>query len=223
MREVVLPRGDVQLRGTASGSGPTVLLLHAGGEQRSVWTPVAAVLNERNLRTVAYDLRGHGASAGQATTLQAFADDVTAMIWHEPPPLVVVGASLGGLAALAALADPYTARDVAGLILVDVVPIPDSARVRTWLNDRGLAHEHAELVDDILNQPTTIPTPDLPVLLVQAGPDSPLTDTDVTRFRATNPTLTVAQIPTASHLIAHDTPTELAHLIAAQATEWLPS
>src|SRR4051812_47422310 len=152
MTEVILTREDGQLRGTASGAGPTVLLLHAGGERRHVWAPLAAVLNPRNLRTVAFDLRGHGASTGQATELGTIAADVAAMIRHEPAPVVVVGASLGGLAAIAALRDPAAARDVAGLILVDVVPQSDSARVRTWLDDHGLTDVHTELVDDILDR-----------------------------------------------------------------------
>src|SRR5690349_7967424 len=100
MTDFTFVRGDVVLQGTATGSGPTVLLLHAGGEERSVWTPVSAVLNQRDLRTVAYDLRGHGASSGQATTLAEIAADVAAMIHREPAPVVVVGASLGGLAAI---------------------------------------------------------------------------------------------------------------------------
>src|SRR6266508_2421423 len=152
MTEIALVRGDATLRGTATGTGPTVLLLHAGGEQRGVWTPLAAPLAQRGLRTVAFDLRGHGASPGPATTLQAIAEDVTAMIRREPAPVVVVGASLGGLAAIAALADPGAARHIAGLVLVDVVPDPDPPRTRAWLDARGLRHDRAELVEDILQR-----------------------------------------------------------------------
>jgi pimeloyl-ACP methyl ester carboxylesterase len=225
MTEITLVRGDAQLRGTATGSGPTVLLLHAGGEERSVWTPVAAVLSRRNLRTVAYDLRGHGASSGQARTLAPIAADVTAMIQREPAPLVVVGASLGGLAAIASLADPLTARGVAGLILVDVVPDPDAARVRAWLDDRGLRDHRAELVEDIFEHNrellATATKLDLPILLVRGGPTSPLADREVDRFRAAIPTVSVAQIPGAGHLVARDAPEDLAHLIAKQASTWL--
>ena len=130
MTEVAVFRDDVTLRGTATGTGPSVLLLHAGGEHRGVWTPVAAVLTQRGLRTVAFDLRGHGDSPGPATALREIAEDVTAMIRREPAPVVVAGASLGGLAAIVALADPSAARHVAGLVLVDVVPDPDPARTR---------------------------------------------------------------------------------------------
>jgi pimeloyl-ACP methyl ester carboxylesterase len=227
MTEVTLTRPDAQLRGTATGTGPTVLLLHAGGEDRSVWTPVAAVLNQhehplshsdRPLRTVAYDLRGHGASSGQATTLQAIADDIAAMIRSEPPPVVVVGASLGGLAAIASLADPDTARAVSGLILVDVVPDPDPVRVRAWLDDRGIRHHYTELVEDSIGRgpelAATTANLKLPILLIRGGPGSPLSNTEVDRFRTTNPAITVTQIPDAGHLIAHDKPQELARVIA---------
>ena len=39
-----IARPDVLLRGEEAGVGPTVLLLHAGGERRQVWTPVIDVL-----------------------------------------------------------------------------------------------------------------------------------------------------------------------------------
>jgi pimeloyl-ACP methyl ester carboxylesterase len=190
-----------------------------------VWTPIAAALGRRGLRTVAFDLRGHGASSGQATALRAIAGDVTAMIRAQPAPVVVVGASLGGLAAIASLADPRTARQVAGLILVDVVPAPDPARVRGWLDDRGLRHDRAELVEDILERgPELLAIAtgiDLPILLVRGGPRSPLTSAEVDRFRAANQAVTVARVPGAGHLVARDAPDDLARIIAGQASTWL--
>jgi pimeloyl-ACP methyl ester carboxylesterase len=225
MTEFTLVRGDVELRGTATGTGPTVLLLHAGGEERSVWAPVAAFLSQRNLRTVAYDLRGHGASSGQATTLAAIAADVTAMIHREPAPVVVVGASLGGLAAIGSLADPLTAQSVAGLILVDVVPEPDAPRVRAWLDSRGLRDRRTDLVEDIFEHShellATATELDLPILLVRGGPTSPLADPEVDRFRATKPDVAVARITEAGHLVARDAPDQLAQLIADHASTWL--
>lgn len=226
MTELSLARGGVRLRGTTSGTGPAVLLLHAGGEQRGVWAPIAGVLHRHGLRAVAYDLRGHGASSGEAKALHPIAADVTAMIGREPAPVVVVGASLGGLAAIVSLADPATAQAVAGLILVDVVPITDGPSVRAWLEGRGL-RDHTDLVDDILAQtPALLATASdltVPIMLVRAGPASPLTDAEADRFLAAVPTLTIAHIPTAGHLIARDTPDQLANLIAPQAKTWLQS
>ena len=227
MTEVTLTRSNAELRGTATGTGPTVLLLHAGGEVRGVWAPVAAVLNPRPLRTVAYDLRGHGDSSGQATKLGPIAEDVTAMIRNEPAPVIVVGASLGGLAAIASLADPRTAQAVAGLILVDVVPNPDPVRVCAWLDERALRNHHDELVEDIFDHsPELLATAtnlELPILLVRGGPTSPLTDAEANHFRAANPAVTVARVPSAGHLLARDAPDELARIIADRAAIWLVS
>lgn len=225
MTEITLSRGDAQLRGTATGTGPTVLLLHAGGEERSVWAPIAAELSQHNLRTVAFDLRGHGTSTGQADKLQPIADDITAMIHAEPPPVIVVGASLGGLAAIAALANPATAHAVAGLVLVDVVPNPDPAPVRAWLAAQGLRDHRTHLVEDIFTRSqdllaTTMTLPH-PILLIRAGPTSPLTTPEVHRFQSLIPTVTVTQIPHAGHLIAREAPTDLARLITNQASTWL--
>jgi pimeloyl-ACP methyl ester carboxylesterase len=137
----------------------------------------------------------------------------------------VVGASLGGLAAIGSLADPLTARAVAGLVLVDVVPEPDAPRVRAWLDSLGLRDRRAELVEDIFEHShellATAAELTLPILLVRGGPTSPLADPEVDRFRAANPAVAVTRVPSAGHLIARDAPDELARIIANQASTWL--
>lgn len=224
MTDFDLARGDGVLRATVTGTGPTLLLLHAGGEDRRVWAPVAALLTEGGIRTVAFDLRGHGESSGTATTLRAIAEDVTEMTRREPAPVVVVGASLGGLAAIAALAHPATARHVAGLMLVDVVPDPDPARVRAWLDTRGLRHRRAELVDDVLERgpelQATVAAMDLPILLIRGGTRSPLSDADVNRLRQANRRVIITCVPSAGHLVARDAPEALARTIANTASTW---
>ena len=223
--EIALVLGDATLRATVTGTGPTVLLLHAGGERRDVWAPVASRLAKGGLRTVAFDLRGHGDSSGRATTLRELADDVVEMVAREPAPIVVVGASLGGLAAIAALAEPSTARRVAGLVLVDVVPDPDPVRVRPWLDELGLRDRHAELVEDILDSgPELLATTaalDLPILLVRGGRRSPLRDVDVARLCTANRRVTQTWVRDAGHLVARDAPAELARAVSAHAITWL--
>jgi pimeloyl-ACP methyl ester carboxylesterase len=225
MSEVVLSRSDATLRGTATGLGPTVLLLHAGGERRRVWDPVVTSLASSGLRAVAFDLRGHGESSGQGTTLDAFAEDVREMICREGGPIVVVGASLGGLAMLAALAEPSVARRVAGVVLVDVVPDPAPGPTRAWLDERGLRRDRTELVEDTLERgPQLLAVTaelDVPVLLVRGGDRSPVPDADVDRLRRANPRVTVIVVPKAGHLVARDAPAELAAILAGHATEWL--
>lgn len=222
--EITLNLADVTLRATVTGTGPTVLLLHAGAERRGVWAPVAARMAEHGLRTVAFDLRGHGDSSGQATTLGPITDDVVEMIAREPAPIVVVGASLGGFAALAALAEPTVAHHVSGLILVDVVPTLDPNRVRSWLGANGLSARYAELIEDILGSIPELRTAaaglTMPILLVRGGWRSPLTNADADRLRATNPRVTVTSVPEAGHLVARDAPTELAHIVSAHANAW---
>ncbi len=225
MSDVRLGRGGVTLRGTVNGTGPTLLLLHAGGERRSVWDPLLAALNASGLRAVAYDLRGHGESSGLATTLQTLAEDVRAMIDRERAPVVVVGASLGGLAALAALAEPLTAGRVVGLALVDVVPDPTPGPVRAWLDELGLQRDRAVLVDEILARgPQLLATAtglDMPILLVRGGGRSPLGDEDVDRLRGANARVMVTTVASAGHLVARDAPTELAGIVAEHAARWL--
>lgn len=224
MTETSITVGDVILRATVTGEGPTVLLLHAGGENRSVWVPIAGRVAASGLRAMAFDLRGHGESTGQATTLRVLADDVIEMVRRAPRPMAVVGASVGGLAAIAALAEPAVAHRVAGLVLVDVVPNPEPHRVRAWLAGEGLRDRHADLVADILaagpDLHATAAALDLPILLVRAG-RSPVGDADVDRFRAANRHVTVVDFPDAGHLVARDMPMELARVVAAHASVWL--
>jgi pimeloyl-ACP methyl ester carboxylesterase len=224
VRERRLARPDAVLKGHETGAGPTVLLLHAGGERRRVWTPVTDVLAEAGFRCVAFDQRGHGDSAGSPRTLALCADDVAAMLHAEAPGCVVVGASLGGLAAIAALGDPAVRARAAGLVLVDVVPGLDPGRVRRFLAAGGLLDTHADLVEDILAGVPRLreitARLDLPILLVRGGDGSPVTDDDVDRLRRQAPHVVVTRIHDAGHLIARDQPVALAETLAAVTTEW---
>jgi pimeloyl-ACP methyl ester carboxylesterase len=219
-----ITRPDAVLRGQEAGAGPAVLLLHAGGERRRVWTPVIEILVDAGFRCVAFDQRGHGDSDGSPRALAACADDVAAMLGAEPPGCVVVGASLGGLAAIAALEDPAVRARVAGLVLVDVVPDLQPDRVRRFLAAGGLLDTHAELVDDILAQVPRLRRStarlDRPVLLVRGGSGSPVTDDDVDRLLRRVPHAEVTRIPAAGHLVARDQPVALAGTIAAVTAEW---
>jgi pimeloyl-ACP methyl ester carboxylesterase len=113
---------------------------------------------------------------------------------------------------------------VAGLVLVDVVPNPHPARVRSWLDERGLRLRRAALVDDVLTRGpalrATLAAMDLPVLLVRGGTDSPLTDADIDRVRAANPAMPVVDVPEAGHLVARDAPDQLAAIILDHALAW---
>jgi pimeloyl-ACP methyl ester carboxylesterase len=88
-----------QLRWFEAGSGPTVVFVHGFGGAASNWTLVAPALAER-CRVLVPDLPGHGGSSplpGPSETLDPYADRIASLL---PAPAVLVGHSLGAVAAL---------------------------------------------------------------------------------------------------------------------------
>lgn len=224
MTGLVLPCAGIVLYGEAVGAGPPAVLLHAGGERRGVWSPVAKALGDAGCSSVAYDLRGHGDSAGaSAERLDDLAGDVSQMIAATNTAPVLVGASLGGFAAMRALADRELERRTAGLVLVDVVPDPPLARTRAWLARNAGAPADGPIVDDILARGPElrgiVSRLQLPVLLIRGGRHSALHDDDVERFARLATHGMTASIPEAGHLVARDAPTSLARLIASLLVE----
>lgn len=126
-REIEFRVGDgVRLVGDQCGpdDAPGVLLLHGGGQTRHAWTETATALAAQGWTTIALDLRGHGDSdwpPDGSYEISDFASDVVNVVESLPTAPFVVGASLGGIAALAAqgLVDHQL---YAGVVLVDVAP-----------------------------------------------------------------------------------------------------
>jgi pimeloyl-ACP methyl ester carboxylesterase len=83
--------------------GHTVVLAHGWTEQLSFWGPIIERLSRRDLRLVAYDLRGHGASRPAASgdySLDRFGDDVEAVLaatLGDGQRATLVGHSLGAM------------------------------------------------------------------------------------------------------------------------------
>jgi pimeloyl-ACP methyl ester carboxylesterase len=119
--------GDgVTLTADAEGawSGPAVLLLHGGGQTRQSWGGTSRVLADAGFLAVTVDQRGHGESDWAADGdygISAYSRDVRAVASQLGRPVALVGASLGGLAALLAVAEPPHV-DATALVLVDVTP-----------------------------------------------------------------------------------------------------
>lgn len=127
--------GDEWNRGAGS---TTILMLHGGGQNRFSWKNTGQILADSGLHVLALDARGHGdsdrAPAGQYT-VHTLAADIAAVLEQIGAPVVIVGASMGGLTGILAAfrAGPQL---VSGLVLVDVVPRFESegtARIRDFM------------------------------------------------------------------------------------------
>ena len=124
------------LIGDAFGDrGHAVLLLHGGGQTRHAWLRTAEAIARAGMTAYAVDQRGHGDSdwiesgayafGDYAADARALADQLAARAGARP---VVVGASLGGIAALTAEGDAARAGEPAlfsALVLVDITPRVD--------------------------------------------------------------------------------------------------
>jgi 3-oxoadipate enol-lactonase len=98
-----------------------------------MWTGQAQVLQEKNLRVITYDLRGHGQSEvgdGQYT-IELFVDDLVALLdYLKITKTILCGFSMGGYIALRAIErnpDRFSA-----LVLCDTMSVADSndAKIR---------------------------------------------------------------------------------------------
>jgi pimeloyl-ACP methyl ester carboxylesterase len=107
----------------------SVILLHGGGQTRHAWKGTGQVLADAGYFTMAFDARGHGDSEWVAQAQydsEHMADDLAALIdTYQLNKPVLVGASMGGMTALAALGDNKV--DAGGLVLVDIGPTIEEA------------------------------------------------------------------------------------------------
>ncbi len=109
--------------------GRPVLLQHGGGQTRYAWGNTAKQLAEAGWLAISLDLRGHGDSdwdPGEDYSLETYARDTASVVSQIGQPPILVGASLGGLAALRAL-DLAEGSPFAALVLVDVTPTLNKA------------------------------------------------------------------------------------------------
>jgi pimeloyl-ACP methyl ester carboxylesterase len=113
--------------------GSPVVLAHGGGQTRHAWGATALRLAERGRYAVNVDLRGHGESEWAPNgeyELEHTAGDLRAVVAQVGRPAALVGASLGGISALVAIAEaPDPAAVGSALVLVDVAPRVEPAGV----------------------------------------------------------------------------------------------
>jgi pimeloyl-ACP methyl ester carboxylesterase len=141
-------------RGAASADDrPTILMLHGGGQNRFSWKNTGQVLADQGFHVVALDSRGHGDSdsAPQADySLEALCGDVMNVLDAIDRPVVLIGASLGGLTGIL-VADEAGPGKVTKLVLVDVVPRFErngGARIRDFMFNHVHGFESLEQAAD---------------------------------------------------------------------------
>jgi pimeloyl-ACP methyl ester carboxylesterase len=131
-------------------SGSPVLLLHGGGQTRHAWRATAQAIARKGHTAYALDQRGHGDSEWVANGAYEFSDyaadvkvvaaELTRRCGVRP---IVVGASLGGIAALLAEGQSQCgngANIFSALVLVDITPRVDMTGVNKIL---GFMRAHA--------------------------------------------------------------------------------
>lgn len=102
--------GDARIAFTAEGSGPAILLLHAGVTDRRSWAPLVAHLGG-GWRTVAYDRRGFGETTSEPGPHRELDDALAVLDAEGIADAIVIGASNGGRRAVdLALAHPERVR-----------------------------------------------------------------------------------------------------------------
>ncbi|MEZ0365224.1 alpha/beta fold hydrolase [Mycobacterium sp. pUA109] len=125
-------------RGNTTADRPTILMLHGGGQNRFSWKNTGQVLADAGYHVIAIDTRGHGDSdraPGADYALETLTNDVLHVQTAIDRPVVLIGASMGGLTGILAAEQAGPAR-VRKLVLVDVVPRYEkdgSARIRDFM------------------------------------------------------------------------------------------
>jgi pimeloyl-ACP methyl ester carboxylesterase len=134
-------------------SGPAVILLHGGGQTRHAWGETAVTLAHDGYDVTAVDLRGHGDSSWCPRgnySLDAFAGDLRAIMAFVARPAVLIGASLGGIAALA-VAGEGPREAVRALVLVDIThrpPADGAAKIHGFMRAQPEGFETLDAAAD---------------------------------------------------------------------------
>ena len=133
-------------------SHPAVILMHGGGQTRHAWKGTGQKLADANFYAISMDLRGHGDSdwvGSEAGYTEAeLAADLACVIkelkLNKP---VLVGASLGGMAALTAIGFEKT--EASALVLVDIVPGFTKSGAARVLQFMAMGAKGFDSLDDI--------------------------------------------------------------------------
>lgn len=158
--------GTVVLRGDswpAPEGAATAVLVPGGGQNRASWARTARRLADRGHGVLALDIRGHGESDRAPDGdygACAFAADLRAVCAALSGPVVLVGASLSGLASLLAMDGPQPC--AAALVMVDIAidSRPEGVdRVQGFLREVGGGYDTLEALAEAVAGYTGRPGP----------------------------------------------------------------
>lgn len=167
-------------------TGPVLLLAHGWGANSAVVLPLARAAAPAASEIVAWDVRAHGRSEGApVVSLRQFRDDAirVARLVAEGAsgrPVVMVGHSMGGDAAILAAA---AGAPLDGIGLV-ATPCDVYGTVARYLQEHGIPGPlvlpftrpffrwRIGLPDRVLNPARALPRLDIPVLVIQPGDDT---------------------------------------------------
>ena len=128
---IVETADGLKLKADVAGpdGGPTVILLHGGGQTRHSWAGAMRGLLARGYSVINFDARGHGDSDWSPVGAYALDDraaDLAAIAGHASSRYALVGASLGGATSIHAVARGLRPE---AMVLVDIVPEPEPAGI----------------------------------------------------------------------------------------------
>ena len=209
----------VRLEADCEGAAddPAVLMIHGGGQTRTVWADASAALVDAGRRVINLDLRGHGGSEWPTDgryDFDAYVQDVRAVLAQLGSRPVIVSATLGGWIAMVALGND-AATLASGLVLVDL-PIQVSDEASRAIGDRmrqraedadGKPVWDTRLLDvfDVSDMPERLaaaaPKISLPVLFVRGGLSQLVSPADAQAFVGTLPDVESAEVENANLLI----------------------
>ncbi|WP_310533325.1 alpha/beta fold hydrolase [Novosphingobium sp.] len=218
--------GGIRLHAEIAGQAddPTILLVHGAGQTSAVWQTVSEALVQTGRRVVSLDLRGHGASEWPADgryDLDAYAEDLRAVMAQMDARPVVVAATVGGWIAAKALSSDAS-NLAAGLVLVDM-PISNAAEAARQISE-GLSLDQPDLdpkvigamdldaVADAVTQ--AAPALNLPTMVLRGGVSWVRQSPAGSAFDAALPNAEIVELDDAELLLVTDrTEALLAHLL----------
>lgn len=128
--------------------GPCLVFSHGFGQTRGSWRTTARRFARRGWRSTLFDARGHGDSGREPDgryVLEHLLTDLVKVVDAQPQPPVLIGASMGGLVSLLALAE-HERIGCTALVLVDITPRFETAGVERILAFmRAFPHGFASL------------------------------------------------------------------------------